>query len=62
MFSAACNRLNSSLSYTAFFVLPKQFSGFPRNENTACVCALRLVVMEPLAESPSVMKIIEFSP
>ena len=56
MSSAACSRLNSSFSYTTFLVSPKQLSGFPLRENTACVFTSRLLVMLPLAESPSVMK------
>ncbi|MBQ2254136.1 MAG: (E)-4-hydroxy-3-methylbut-2-enyl-diphosphate synthase, partial [Clostridia bacterium] len=39
----------------------EQFSGLPRNENTACVCTSRLLVIEPDAELPSVMKIIDSS-
>ena len=55
MSRAACSRLNSSFSYTTFFVSPKEFRGFPLSENTACVFTSRLFVMLPLAESPSVM-------
>ncbi len=50
---AACNRLNSSFSYTTFLVSPKQFKGFPFKLNTACVCTSLTFVIEPLAESPS---------
>ncbi len=32
------------------------FSGLPRSENTAWVATSRILVIEPLAESPSVMK------
>ena len=56
MSRAACRRLNSSFSYTTFFVKPKLFRGFPRSEKTACVLTSRLLVILPLAESPSVMK------
>ena len=41
--------------------MPYEFSGFPRRENTACVSALRTLVIVPEAESPSVMKIAESS-
>lgn len=56
MFNAACSKLNSSFSYTIFFVSPKLFNGLPRRLKTACRFGSRLFVIEPLAESPSVMK------
>ena len=40
---------------------PKEFNGLPRRLNTAWVLTSRLLVMEPLAESPSVIKIQESS-
>lgn len=40
-----------------FLCKPEAVEGFPRKENTAWVFTLRLFVMLPLAESPSVMKI-----
>ena len=52
---ACCNRLNSSFSYTIFFFRPKQFNGFPRKLKTAWRLGSLLLVMEPLAESPSVI-------
>ena len=55
--SAACSKLNSSFSYTTFLVSPYELSGLPRSENTACVFTSRLLVILPLAESPSVIKI-----
>ena len=36
-------------------------SGLPRSEKTACVRTSRLVVIDPEAELPSVMKIIDCS-
>ena len=36
-------------------------SGLPRSEKTACVRTSRLLVIEPEAELPSVMKIIDCS-
>ena len=57
MFSADCRQLNSSFSYTTDLLNPYEFNGFPRSENTACVRTSRLLVMDPDADRPSVMKI-----
>ena len=56
IFKAACNKLNSSFSYTTFLVNPYAFKGFPRKLNTACVLTSLDLVIDPLAESPSVIK------
>ena len=37
-------------------VIPYEFNGLPRKLKTACVFTSRLLVMEPEAESPSVIK------
>ena len=55
IFKAACNKLNSSFSYTTFLVSPKLFNGLPFRENTACVFTSRLLVIDPDALSPSVI-------
>src|SRR5574343_1856004 len=55
MSNAACNKLNSSFSYTIFFVIPYEFNGFPRKLKTAWVFTSRDLVIEPEAESPSVI-------
>lgn len=44
-----------------FFDRPKQFNGLPFRLKTACVVALRLLVMLPDAESPSVMNSVDSS-
>ena len=59
IFNAACKRLNSSFSYTTFLVRPYEFKGFPRNEKTAWVFISRVLVIDPDAESPSVIKSVE---
>lgn len=41
-----------------FFVRPKQLSGLPRRLKTAWVSTFRALVMDPLALSPSVMKMV----
>ena len=56
--SACCKRLNSSFSYTTFLVSPKELSGLPRRLNTAWVSTSRDFVIDPLAESPSVIKMV----
>ena len=59
IFNAACNKLNSSFSYTIFLVNPNEFKGFPLKEKTAWVLMSRVFVIDPDAESPSVIKIVE---
>ena len=60
-FNAACNKLNSSFSYTTLRVRPYEFSGLPRRLKTAWVSTFRLFVIEPVAESPSVIKMLDSS-
>ena len=52
------SRFSSSFSATFLRLSLKELMGLPRRLKTAWYAALRALVMVPLAESPSVMKML----